>query len=513
MDHTDGNSNTDAVQVAASQTSEVLGKVDQLTAHGWQRKNHLATFTIGTTQDDAGEDLAPSLLSLHPLMSAGALRWESGEGYIDFQVSEAGTLEMVGHSDGDLQNIFSDEEMETGKSAFREDVGAALHLSGRWWATAEIDPAKAMAGAVSDYHWLVLRDEKSVVDLLLDQPWWELRHLVQRDRPLVVLMQRVSTGTRVWTESVLVESLNGFDLGALAEHHLTTELSRMLANAAPAQTPDPRALIPAGSHDPNGRVDVVIQALRRQAAACCWAGLASSVHIAGEQSIVEFFGLRREEWTLSKSGVVLDEKQSAAIFDLWRACADTDNPDRILAVRQVISLQSEAPWAKAADIDSASQPLYTAMRSEASAEALRTQREARSLALGVSRDTANATLALAKSTVERTIAVFLSIAAIIVAKTTKALTAAQAADLRYLLAIVLFVLVPWSFFIEGRTVTTPTSAFPADLETFSSLLSESDRNEILQTPGFTRATTQAWIARIVVPVAYLAAGILALLVS
>jgi hypothetical protein len=131
----------------------------------------------------------------------------------------------------------------------------------------------------------------------------------------------------------------------------------------------------------------------------------------------------------------------------------------------------------------------------------------------VSRDTANATLALAKSTVERTIAVFLSIAAIIVAKTTKALTAAQAADLRYLLAIVLFVLVPWSFFIEGRTVTTPTSAFPADLETFSSLLSESDRNEILQTPGFTRATTQAWIARIVVPVAYLAAGILALLVS
>jgi hypothetical protein len=513
MTRDDVSTSEDPAALAARLTSATLGAIDELTTGGWLREDFLTTFRLTAGRDGTGVQLSGQLLSIHPLLRSGTLRWQSGEGFIEFRVSDQGTLEFAEQSALDLQNIFSDDEMGTGRKAFQGDLEAAITLSGRWTAVADIEPAQAMRAANDVFRWVVLRDAAAVSRLLFSQPWWDLAALVQHERPLIILIQSAGSDLRVWTQSVLAATLDEITLEEVNGYHLTLDLPQMMPNLAPATAPDPRVLIPLGTRGSSTEMTTIARSLRQPAAACCWAELASKVYVEEDRAILEFFGLRREEWSMPASGADLEDQEITALFTLWRASTSSENPDRLLAVRQVVSLQTEAPWHKAADIDSASQPLYTAMRSEASGEALRTQREARALALSVARDTADSTLALAKSTVERTIAIFLSIGAVIVAETTKALTSSQASDLRTLLACILFALAPWSFLIEGRAITTPTAAFPDDLKTFSSLLSVSDRTEILATEGFVRARQQAWIARIAVPTAYIVAGILTLLVA
>jgi hypothetical protein len=175
-----------------------------------------------------------------------------------------------------------------------------------------------------------------------------------------------------------------------------------------------------------------------------------------------------------------------------------------------VSLYRHEPWAYGEDVRRSSDPLFLALRSTATAEALRAQREARALALSVARQTANATTGLAKNTVERALAVFAGVGGIIIARTTKTLTLSQAADLRHLLGTFLLILVAWSFLLEGRPVTSAIDALSSDLATFSDLLTEPEQLAILNSKTVTRARHQAWTARIVVPLAYLAAAIVAL---
>jgi hypothetical protein len=200
------------------------------------------------------------------------------------------------------------------------------------------------------------------------------------------------------------------------------------------------------------------------------------------------------------------------VFDLWHSVATSAGPDRLLAIRQVVSIYREAPWSHAADVARSADSLFVALRADAVAEAFRSQRDARALALTVARQTAEATTGLAKNAVERSLAVFAAVGGIIVARTAKTLTDNQAADLRRLLCVYLLLLVPWSYLLEGRAVTMAIGALKRDLATFSELVPASEQAAILATDTVQRARSHAWVARIVVPLAYAAAALVALIV-
>lgn len=318
-----------------------------------------------------------------------------------------------------------------------------------------------------------------------------------------------TTDLQVQTEGMRIQAFPSEEGASAVATWLPQNLPFLPRPSVRSPGPDPRLLIPLQSSSSSDEGAAICGALDRAAAACCWSELASDVHVEDARASLEYFGLQRQSWTLDAVGPVLTQSEAAAVYELWRSCLVNDNPDRILAVRQIISLFREPPWNKASDIDRASEPLYVAMRSDASAEGLRTLREAWALAMSVARETAESTSALTKSTLERSIAALASIAAIIVTRSTKTLTLSQATNLRHLLGIGLFALVPWSFFIEGRSLTQGIESFKVDLPQFSELLTEKDCRDILSAQTYTRVSSHAWLVRIVVPLVYLGLGAMA----
>lgn len=85
------------------------------------------------------------------------------------------------------------------------------------------------------------------------------------------------------------------------------------------------------------------------------------------------------------------------------------------------------------------------------------QREARKLGVDVARQSVTASAALAREAVGRCLASLVALGGVVVASTNADLTAAQATQLRWLLALFLFALAAWNVFVEGPPVSAPTS--------------------------------------------------------
>lgn len=507
---------TQRLQEAADLTRSALDAAEVLVHEGWVRQETLPTFTlVNEAEDVAGAPFVAAIDALRPLLIAAKLTCRWGSDFLTLETVDTGLrpLVLTAHANGTLQATFNSEDLPDAEAAFNGDAAAALRLVGAWHADLNIDPARYLAMTDTSRHWLVLANAHSVETLLTSRPWWELKRLVEPGRPLVIAVHDIDTNIDIRTADQRICALSlvpsDGDISPSPARYQERR-SRWQAHAVPPGIPNPSSLHPhlVSGRDPE--VPAVIKALARQASACCWAFLATTVTIEGHMAHAEFFGLQRQEWPLEAIGPDLTPKEHEATYRLWEMSLDGATPDRLLATRQIVSLYQHEPWADADDVIDASEPLFLALRSTATAEALRAQREARALALSVARQTADATTGLAKNAVERALAVFAAVGGIIVARTTNTLTMSQATGLRHLLGVYLLILVAWSFFLEGRPVTSAISALKADLGAFSDLLTESEQKSILESKTVKYAQQQAWIARIVVPLAYLAAAIVAL---
>jgi hypothetical protein len=496
----------------------VLNTVGELASTGWTRQETLPTLTLAlNTEDSDGERLGAAVEAIRPLLTAAKLTCYRGSDFLTLEIAESGArpLLLTDHAHGTLQATFSNDELPDAEAAFNGDTNAAFRLTGRWHASLNIDPARCLSSADSTRHWLVVPNAQSVETLLTNRPWWELKPLVQPGKPLTIAVHEAGAELDIRTATQRICALGL--VAPNAEHPVPkADLEtprRWLSQAAPEGIPTPSALYPLSCVGRESEISGVVRALRRQTTACCWALIATNIVIHGNEVHAEFFGLQRPEWSLGALGPDLTADEHEAAYRLWLTCADATTPDRVLATRQVVSLYRHEPWAYADDVAHSSEPLFLALRSTATAEALQAQREARALALSVARQTADATTALAKNAVERALAVFAAVGAIIVAETSKTLTASQATGLRHLLGIYLFVLAAWSFILEGRPVTSAIGALKSDLAVFSDLLTEPEQQSILGAATVQQATHQAWTARIVVPLAYIAVGVVALILK
>jgi hypothetical protein len=235
----------------------------------------------------------------------------------------------------------------------------------------------------------------------------------------------------------------------------------------------------------SGALQPVADRLLSLAAQAAWAGVASkvSVNAATKALDLEYFGYQRTMHSLEDRRCFTPAQAYAAIaLHDWVAAGDPTDPT--LAIRQVVSLYPDNEvFFKGGDVKAAAEPIFTALRSDAVADAAKSQREVRGTAMTVGRQSADASIAMAKGT----LASLIAIGGVIVARSTKALTDGQAHDLRSLIALFLVFLAVWSFFIEGPPVTRVVAVFKAE--------------------------RRGWIVRFATPVVYLAAALLALLLG
>ena len=496
-----------------------LDAVPGILAQGWVRKEHIPRFTLHFEGEGQGHSLLGVMGTLSPIVTSGSLIARWGDDFLKLELSGGGIGPLVvtdqGH--GDLRESFANDALQRARAAFQGNVDAALELEGSWSAEIVLDPARALTTADPEFHWLVLSDPRAVSKLMMSTPWWRLRSLVQPVRPQIIAIHRANEGFDIRTVGqrlMSLTALTGLDSNLEDRSWISSEPSAAglsaHSTASPKEMADPESVYPRFVNGDDDDTAEVLRVLRREATACCWAELATSVTVDEDVAHLEFFGLQRTSWVLGSAGPDLTAEEHAATFRLWRACTSVDNPDRLLAVRQVVSLFREEPWAHAADVDHASGPLFLALRGEATAEALRAQRDARAVAFEVARRTADATTDLAKSAVQRALAVFAAVGGIIVGQTTKTLTVGQATDLRHLAAVFLFILAPWSYFLEGRPVTASIGALPTDIRAFSELLTTDDQRTILDSETVRRASHQAWWARTIVPVGYVVVALVVL---
>lgn len=497
-------------------TGEKLDTVRQLTASEWGERSHGSRTVLSASFRGSGMALNTAFEELQPLVSYAKYEARWGTDALTIEASTGAALIVSASSHGDLRDTFDDDVLATARRAFDGDLSAALSLQADWSAELTIDRARLLEQSLPTAHWRVL-DDVDALDAVLDStPWWDLRALLQPDtvRPLVIALARGDQALRVDTVGLVVCSFAHLadrdDVGFVSEDADVPIRPRRELASLPG-LPDPAVLHPrhvGGAAD----AERTANALRQRGAAVCWALLASEIQHKTAHADLEFFGLQRQSWPLDAAGPALSVEEHAAVFGLWHSVVTSAGPDRLLAIRQVVSIYREAPWSHAADVARSADSLFVALRADAVAEAFRSQRDARALALTVARQTAEATTGLAKNAVERSLAVLAAVGGIIVARTAKTLTVDQAADLRRLLGAYLLLLVPWSFFLEGRAVTMAIGALKCDLATFSELVPASEQKAILATHTVKRARSHAWVVRVVVPIAYAAAASVTVLV-
>lgn len=401
-------------------------------------------------------------------------------------------------SAGNPTEAFPDDLREAAEKAWDENVDEALSLPGAWSAAITVDPTALLDRVPGGTEWRAFRDCGAVDRFLASGSWAETSRLVGSPPVGVVL----------WTGETVRVTTDALAVATLPDRPDVPAPVRWVGDDDVPGVPDPSALRPrnAGPGDASSGLALT---LWRLAAAAAWARMASGVTASkdGADPVLEFFGFRRTAHPIPANGDGLSGQACRDAYDLWAWATSDVSPDRLLAVRQVVSLyHDQSPWDRARDVRDSAQPVFLALRGDAVAEAFAQQRAARTFALDVARQSATAAAALARGAVERCLASLAAVGGVVVAESGVGLGDGLAESLRALVAVFLAVLAVWSVVVEGPPVTAPTVKLKDDLNSVAPLLSPDERTSISELASVKVAKRHAWTARGAVPFAYLAAA-------
>lgn len=431
------------------------------------------------------------------------------EGPLSFELSgtPGSPLDFLNEPAGDPSSVFDGLTLEAAQRAWQGDVGAAATLPGRWRGDVNVHLQSPLDAQVPQVAWRVVRTVAVLVDSFAMYPWWRAAELIgEGDRP-VILVVASEEGVSYGTPSFCVASLNvvqsaSIPLGVEARRHAVKTCS---AARLPVGVALPEELLPSEGGPADERVR---QMLEPRAEASAWAWLSNAVAIEDDATgaRLEFFGYRRKTFELGSEGYVSGLGRA---YDAYRWATMEESPDRVLAVRQVVSLQDgDRLPSRPDDVVTAAEPLYRALRAGEVAAVLETQRQARSIAIETARQSAEAAQAAAKSTAERTIASLAAVAGIAVAHATAVLSATDARAIAIGIAVLFLFLALWAIFVEGPPLRSPILGFSEDLPKIGYLLSERERADILEMSVVKRARSTVLRIRIVTPAVYVVGAVL-----
>jgi hypothetical protein len=463
---------------------------DRLAADGWRidEDDFIAIAEIETASPSAG------IRALQPLgdaiVSASAIALISSQSFRLMRTSN-GTLEVAATPTFPAGDAFSEGLLPTAESAWEGNVEDAEALGLTWAVACQLDLARLID--VGPNSAKVALRAATIESTFASAALEDLKRLVPAtDRRIYISMD--GSELQLDAGAVTVLSLATSDREASVPQRIP-DLDGETRSRPSAETPSPTSLAPLedGTNWPGVRL-----ALTRGAAAATWVYLADDYN-AGQ---VEYFGFKRVRFDLPSlhdwAPVALE---STGRLRRW-AFSDR-SPDRLLALRQVISLyDAPGPFDSADEVRFSAEPIYIGLRSEAVAEVVRSSREAQAHALEVVRQTLDVTQTTLKSTVERAVAGAIAVAAAVMANVSAVLPAdvtnwlLAAVGAYYLVMLAVFLVV------ESPSLSLPLKNLDDDLRRGLGLLTDQRRSEFVDS-GSVRATrTRVAVARVAIVLLY-----------
>ena len=497
------------LQGAVDEIRRVADELTKLAGAGWMVEDGVLSARCSAPVSLSGAQIAAALASLEPLAQT-ELRLTAGGVALRLGQQPGSALDLIDDPTGDPATEFIDPELTAARRAWAGDPKAALELTGTWEADATVYLAKPLSDIEPNIAWRVVRGLKPIEDLVGTLPWWRMAEMV-RDPAGPVVFVALDAEVDYRTPMLAIVTVDLLPVEGL-QADLPGRRSVLETTAAPMLPPTivlPEELM---AESPLG-AETLRDALSRRAGALSWSWLSNSVHIDGDSASLEFFGYRRVSFSLGGDGVSPKEVADE-VYRLYQWATADQSPDRVLAVRQVVSLHPgpELPD-RPADVRQAAQPLYDALRSNEVAAVLETQRQARAIAIETARQSAEAAQALAKSATERTIASLAAVAGVVVANATAVVKPVDAQGLAIAISALLCFLAAWTVFIEGPVISRPLRDLQSDFVTIARLLDVTERNAILGMSTVKSAERWARVARVSTPVVYLVAATISLLVA
>lgn len=266
--------------------------------------------------------------------------------------------------------------------------------------------------------------------------------------------------------------------------------------------PSPSALIPCGHLVTAGPWLELVRVYGAAFVASTWQRLATSVHDDGER--VEFLGFKRVVAKLPTPADLTAEVVAETRI-LYRWAFQDLSPDRLLAIRQVVSLYQDAlALIRPKDVLEGAEVVFVGLRTEALAEVLRGSREAQSQAADSVRQSLKAVQDLTRSATERVLASLVAVAAVVAANSTLTLSDRVGRNLILLVAAFLALLAVFAIVLEGPLLSLPLRKLQDDLREGNPLLTERQRQRAAELPSVVATRRRVRLLRAVVPFTYIA---------
>jgi hypothetical protein len=401
-------------------------------------------------------------------------------------------LEVVGVPTGEARDLFdSRADIELARAAFDGDADAALKLPMRWSVSGTFDLAKAMD---AEQRVRAALDPATVTAYItgtasadagrVATPSGHNVFVALTGTSSVQLGSVVLAGARAPDPQLVLLPIETLDGEPAAQGISAAHLLRRPGTRAPAEW------VAAAGH------------LEKLAAELVWMSLATSVDDRPSGRVLTFHGYKKASFPLpAHAAWTADRIDGALALREW-AFRDP-GPDRLLAIRQVVSLYGdEDVFAFARDVVASAEVVYVGLRTDAVAEAVKSTREAQAHAQDAARQAVKTSHDLVKAAAERMLAALVALGAVLIANASRTLPDDVSRNLLLLVAAFLVFLAALSALVEGPLLALVPSKLRADLSQ-TTLLTDTQRDRVDRMPSLESARARITIVRWVVPGAHL----------
>ncbi|MEP7018275.1 MAG: hypothetical protein ABI899_09685 [Actinomycetota bacterium] len=422
-----------------------------------------------------------------------------------------GVLEVVSLPAVDPHSLFdAGEDLENALRTWDRDTAAAQLLPLVWRVTAYLS-VRGLVPASAEIDVRMAVDPNTIVTSFTAASLPALNRLVPATgaRRVYLSLRGAAAPVHLGTFSLVAS-------GATSPVLLPLPAIPPPGEAAAAQQgvalPSPYTLIPlAPTFGPLAEWEPAVRRCVAAAAASTWALLASRAELTGDTVSLDFLGFKRIRLALPDVKE-MEPNSVAAVLELRAWALQDTSPDRLLAVRQVVSLyERDDAFGHARDIRASAEIIYVGLRSDAVAEVVKSSRDAQALANDTVRQALKSSQDLVKAATERFLAGLVAIGAVVIANASNNLSDDVSRNLLLLLAGFFGVLAIVAVFVEGPLLSLQMKYLAADLRAGSSLLTEQQRQAIVDGASAQATRERIRVVRASVPVLHVALAIAILL--
>lgn len=503
---------TESIRVPLAALRIAAADVASLIDNGWIAKDEPASCRLIRSGLQNANDQLSRLDSLRSaLVDVQVVGVRGGQELRLRRVNDQ--YEVVGLPEVIPARLFDDtDDQQLAEQAWERDAHAALQLPMSWTITADLALSRLVA-APSGTELRACLFSQSITEAVLAASLSNTSHFLPADGTRrIYLALLADTGTA----NLGAITLSGLPAspGPGAEDVLSVPAAQAAlvgeleaSERLPHGLPRANVMLPATATVPNEWWPAAAR-FASLAALSVWCMLASDCTVQRDAVHLVFVGFKRVELDLEAPGMLGPDSVSQTLR--LRAWAFSDlSPDRLLAIRQVVSLYHGLEALDlAADILASAEIIYHGLRSDAVAEVVKSARDAQSEVLDAVRQSLRGAQDLAKSATERFLAALVGIASVLIANASKVLSNHVGRNLMLLVAGFLVVLTIFSLLVEGPLLSIPLRNLEADLRDSSALLTAEQLKRVTSIPSAESTRARIRAIRAIIPVTYVATSAL-----